>query len=181
VADTCEHGNEPSGSIKGGEFLTIWGLLASQKDLCSMELVEFPCDTVMCLVLDHSTCQLITSGPIFYSYDDSDVFRDVGSYSCVTECCSCLWKGNARPFVCVKFFDDVSNYPLYRISLWRPCQLGSPYQYFSFVSPIINSAVNSRRSRVLQFCEKVLQQMLRIYWRCFNGALIWKLLQLGMR
>jgi len=30
VAGPCEHGNEPSGSIKGGEFL--------EEGLCSMEL-----------------------------------------------------------------------------------------------------------------------------------------------
>jgi hypothetical protein len=34
VASSCEHGNEPSGSIEWGEFLD----LASQEGLCSMEL-----------------------------------------------------------------------------------------------------------------------------------------------
>jgi hypothetical protein len=36
VAGSCEHGNEPSGSIKCGEFL----VLASQEGLRSMELVS---------------------------------------------------------------------------------------------------------------------------------------------
>jgi hypothetical protein len=35
---SCEHGNETSGSIKGGEVLDYLGV-ASQKGLCSMELV----------------------------------------------------------------------------------------------------------------------------------------------
>jgi hypothetical protein len=41
VAGCCEHGDEPSGSIKCGEFpdyLSV--LLASQEGLCSMELVS---------------------------------------------------------------------------------------------------------------------------------------------
>jgi hypothetical protein len=42
VAGSCEHGNEPSGSIKCGEFLDYLSvLLASQEGLCSMELVSF--------------------------------------------------------------------------------------------------------------------------------------------
>jgi hypothetical protein len=37
----CEHGNEPSGSIKYGEFLDqLSVLLASSEGLCSMELVQ---------------------------------------------------------------------------------------------------------------------------------------------
>jgi hypothetical protein len=41
VAGSCEHGNEPSGSIKCGEFLDYLSLLlASQEGLCSMELVS---------------------------------------------------------------------------------------------------------------------------------------------
>jgi hypothetical protein len=40
VAGSCEHGNEPSGSIKCGEFLDYLSvLLASQEGPCSMELV----------------------------------------------------------------------------------------------------------------------------------------------
>jgi hypothetical protein len=42
VAGSCEHGDEPSGSIKCGEFpdqLSV--LLASQEGLCSMELVIY--------------------------------------------------------------------------------------------------------------------------------------------
>jgi hypothetical protein len=40
VAASFEHGNEPSSSIKGGEFLDYLSvLLASQEGLCSMELV----------------------------------------------------------------------------------------------------------------------------------------------
>jgi hypothetical protein len=36
---SCEHGNEPSGSIKCGQFLDYLSvLLASQGELCSMEL-----------------------------------------------------------------------------------------------------------------------------------------------
>jgi hypothetical protein len=41
VAGSCEHGNEPSGSIKCGEFLDYLSvLLASQEGLCSMEIVS---------------------------------------------------------------------------------------------------------------------------------------------
>jgi hypothetical protein len=41
VVGSCEHGNEPSGSIKCGEFLDYLSvLLASQEGLCSMELVR---------------------------------------------------------------------------------------------------------------------------------------------
>jgi hypothetical protein len=37
VADSCENSNEPSGSIKGGEFLEyLCIMLASQEGLCSM-------------------------------------------------------------------------------------------------------------------------------------------------
>jgi len=35
VAGSCERGNEPFGSLKGGEFL----LLPPQEDICSMQLV----------------------------------------------------------------------------------------------------------------------------------------------
>jgi hypothetical protein len=42
VAGSCENGNEPSGSIKCGEFLDYLSvLLASQEGLCSMELVSY--------------------------------------------------------------------------------------------------------------------------------------------
>jgi hypothetical protein len=42
VASSCEHGNEPSGSIKYGEFLDLLNvLLASQEGPCSMEFVSF--------------------------------------------------------------------------------------------------------------------------------------------
>jgi hypothetical protein len=42
VVGSCEHGNEPSGSIKCVEFLgTLSILLASQEALCSMALVQF--------------------------------------------------------------------------------------------------------------------------------------------
>jgi hypothetical protein len=41
VTGSCEHGNEPSGSIKCGKFLDqLSVLLASQEGLCSMELVN---------------------------------------------------------------------------------------------------------------------------------------------
>jgi hypothetical protein len=41
VAGSCEHGNEPSGSITCGESLDqLSVLLASQEGLCSMELVS---------------------------------------------------------------------------------------------------------------------------------------------
>jgi hypothetical protein len=41
VAGSCECGNEPSDSVKCGEFLELAEkLLASQEGLCSMELVE---------------------------------------------------------------------------------------------------------------------------------------------
>jgi hypothetical protein len=40
VASSCEHGDEPSGSIKCREFLDqLSVLLASQEGLCCMELV----------------------------------------------------------------------------------------------------------------------------------------------
>jgi hypothetical protein len=40
VANSCEQGDEPSCSIKCGEFLDwLSVLLASQEGLCSMELV----------------------------------------------------------------------------------------------------------------------------------------------
>jgi hypothetical protein len=40
VAGSCKHVNEPSGPIKGREFLDLLiVLLASQEELCSMELV----------------------------------------------------------------------------------------------------------------------------------------------
>jgi hypothetical protein len=39
VASSCEHSDEPLGSIKCGEFLDyLIVLLASQEGLCSMEL-----------------------------------------------------------------------------------------------------------------------------------------------
>jgi hypothetical protein len=42
VARSCEHGDEPSGSIKCGEFLDYLSVhLASQEGLCSMELVSY--------------------------------------------------------------------------------------------------------------------------------------------
>jgi hypothetical protein len=42
VAGSFEHGNEPSGSIKCGEFFDwLSVLLASQEGLCSMELVSY--------------------------------------------------------------------------------------------------------------------------------------------
>jgi hypothetical protein len=41
VAGCCEHDDEPSGSIKCGEFLDYLSvLLASQEGFCSMELVS---------------------------------------------------------------------------------------------------------------------------------------------
>jgi hypothetical protein len=41
VAVSCEHGNEPLGSIKCREFLDLLSvLLASQEGLCSMQLVS---------------------------------------------------------------------------------------------------------------------------------------------
>jgi hypothetical protein len=41
VAGSCEHSNEPSGSINYGEFLDwLSVLLASQEGLCSMESVS---------------------------------------------------------------------------------------------------------------------------------------------
>jgi hypothetical protein len=43
VAGFCEHGNEPSGSIKGREFLDQLSVLLSpsQEELSSMELVSW--------------------------------------------------------------------------------------------------------------------------------------------
>jgi hypothetical protein len=41
MAGSCEHGDEPSDSIKCREFLDYLSvLLASQEGLCSMELVS---------------------------------------------------------------------------------------------------------------------------------------------
>jgi hypothetical protein len=41
VVSSCDHGDEPSGSINCGEFLDLLSvLLASQEGLCSMELVS---------------------------------------------------------------------------------------------------------------------------------------------
>jgi hypothetical protein len=63
VAGSCEHGNEPSGSIECGEFLDWLSILvASQEGLCSMELGSFEC--LSCSVkiyLDHSSCIFIYS------------------------------------------------------------------------------------------------------------------------
>jgi len=42
VAASCKHGNEISGSIKGGEFLDwLIDYLASQERLCIIELVSY--------------------------------------------------------------------------------------------------------------------------------------------
>jgi hypothetical protein len=41
VAGSCEHGNEPSGSIKCGEFLDWLSILLTSLGLCSMELVSY--------------------------------------------------------------------------------------------------------------------------------------------
>jgi hypothetical protein len=44
VAGSCEHGDEPSGSIECGKFLDWLSILvASQGVLCSMELVSTLC------------------------------------------------------------------------------------------------------------------------------------------
>jgi hypothetical protein len=41
VPSSCEHGDEPSGSIKCRKFLDLLSvLLASQEGLCSMEFVS---------------------------------------------------------------------------------------------------------------------------------------------
>jgi hypothetical protein len=42
VAGSCEHGNEPLGSIKGegGDFFTSSVTVSFQEGLCSMELVS---------------------------------------------------------------------------------------------------------------------------------------------
>jgi hypothetical protein len=40
VAGSCEHGNEPSGSIECGEFLDELSVLLASQGLCSMELVS---------------------------------------------------------------------------------------------------------------------------------------------
>jgi len=37
VADACECGNEPLGSVKCGEFFEAANQLASQEGLCTME------------------------------------------------------------------------------------------------------------------------------------------------
>jgi hypothetical protein len=40
VAGSCEHGNEPSGFIKGREFLDKLSKLLASQDLCSVQLVR---------------------------------------------------------------------------------------------------------------------------------------------
>jgi hypothetical protein len=40
VAGSCEHGNEPSGSIKDVEFLVTGRLSASEEGLCSIKIVH---------------------------------------------------------------------------------------------------------------------------------------------
>jgi hypothetical protein len=40
VAGSCEHGDEPSVSIKCGEFLDQLSVLLAPQGLCSMELVK---------------------------------------------------------------------------------------------------------------------------------------------
>jgi hypothetical protein len=40
VAGWCQHGDEPSGSIRGGGSSPAERLLASQKGLCSSESVQ---------------------------------------------------------------------------------------------------------------------------------------------
>jgi hypothetical protein len=40
MADCCEHGNEPSNSIKGEEFVTYATIGFSRTPSCSMELVS---------------------------------------------------------------------------------------------------------------------------------------------
>jgi hypothetical protein len=42
VAGSCEHGNEPSGSIKGGKFLDWLSDYQLLKKDCSLELVRLP-------------------------------------------------------------------------------------------------------------------------------------------
>jgi hypothetical protein len=45
VAGSCEHGNEHSGSIKGGEFLDQLSVLLDSQGLSIMELVNL---TILC-------------------------------------------------------------------------------------------------------------------------------------
>jgi hypothetical protein len=40
VASSCEHGDEPLGSIKCREFLDLLSVLLASQGLCSMELVN---------------------------------------------------------------------------------------------------------------------------------------------
>jgi len=37
VTGSCERGNEPSGSIKAGNFVTSWATVGFWKGLCYME------------------------------------------------------------------------------------------------------------------------------------------------
>jgi hypothetical protein len=55
VVDSCEHGNEPSDYINGGESLDQLNVLsASQEGLCSMEIVM---PTLrQCRVLGYENC-----------------------------------------------------------------------------------------------------------------------------
>jgi hypothetical protein len=40
VVGSCEHGDEPSGSIECGEFFDWLSVLIASQGLCSMELVS---------------------------------------------------------------------------------------------------------------------------------------------
>jgi hypothetical protein len=80
VEGPCEHGNEPSGSIKCWEILEwLRKLVASQEGLNSMELVNEPPDSIQCgyvlgqpthsqypkMTLLHGVCQLVIRNDIY--------------------------------------------------------------------------------------------------------------------
>jgi hypothetical protein len=70
VADTCGYGEELSGSINAGNFLTsckvYW--LASQEGLCSMEKVSKYVEThfVLCLLLSNDKFYNHSRGSLEY-------------------------------------------------------------------------------------------------------------------
>jgi hypothetical protein len=79
VGSSCEHGNEPLGSMKGGEFLDWLSDVASQDGLCSMELIRrcsktIPwffasfCCSKLALVFQCTGCETISLQPLGVSH-----------------------------------------------------------------------------------------------------------------
>jgi hypothetical protein len=69
VAGCCEHGDEPSGSIKGGEFHQLSILLRSQEGSCFMERVNLRNKTcVIKLTVMVAVSCTSASGQISFTY-----------------------------------------------------------------------------------------------------------------